>query len=119
MRRNEKLAAAGRLTAALAHEINNPLEAVTNLLYLARNDPSRADMHLRMAEREVLRVADIAQLTLGFVRDDSRGFRQFLKKFWSVMQGVSASKPFGWRRCSHPAIISMGFPPSSGNYSPI
>jgi signal transduction histidine kinase len=72
LRRNEKLAAAGRLTAALAHEINNPLEAVTNLLYLARNDPSRADMHLRMAEREVLRVADIvAQLTLGFVRDAS------------------------------------------------
>jgi PAS domain S-box-containing protein len=72
LRRNEKLAAAGRLTAALAHEINNPLEAVTNLLYLARNDPSRADLHLRMAEREVLRVADIAQLTLGFVRDASR-----------------------------------------------
>jgi len=71
LRRNEKLATAGRLTAAIAHEINNPLEAVTNLLYLARQDPARADQHLEMAEREVLRVADIAQQALGFVRDVS------------------------------------------------
>jgi PAS domain S-box-containing protein len=71
LRRNEKLATAGRLTAAIAHEINNPLEAVTNLLYLARRDPARADQHLEMAEREVLRVADIAQQALGFVRDVS------------------------------------------------
>jgi PAS domain S-box-containing protein len=71
LRRNEKLATAGRLTAAIAHEINNPLEAVTNLLYLARRDSARSDQHLEMAEREVLRVADIAQLALGFVRDVS------------------------------------------------
>jgi PAS domain S-box-containing protein len=71
LRRNEKLASAGRLTAAIAHEINNPLEAVTNLLYLARHDPGRADQHLQMAEREILRIADIAQLTLGLVRDTS------------------------------------------------
>lgn len=71
LRRNEKLATAGRLTAAIAHEINNPLEAITNLLYLARNDRSRADQHLEMAEREVQRIADIAQQTLGFVRDVS------------------------------------------------
>jgi PAS domain S-box-containing protein len=71
LRRNEKLATAGRLTAAIAHEINNPLEAVTNLIYLARRDPTRADQHLEMAEREVLRVGDIAQQALGFVRDVS------------------------------------------------
>ena len=71
LRRSEKLATAGRLTAAIAHEINNPLEAVTNLLYLARRDPTRSDQHLEMAEREVLRVADIAQQALGFVRDVS------------------------------------------------
>jgi len=69
LRRNEKLANAGRLTALIAHEINNPLEAVTNLIYLARQDPSRADQHLQMAEREVQRIADIVQQTLGFVRD--------------------------------------------------
>jgi PAS domain S-box-containing protein len=71
LRRSEKLATAGRLTAAIAHEINNPLEAITNLLYLARRDPARADQHLEMAEGEVLRIADIAQQTLGFVRDVS------------------------------------------------
>src|SRR5689334_19519257 len=38
LRRNEKLATAGRLAATVAHEINNPLEAVTNLLYLARTE---------------------------------------------------------------------------------
>jgi PAS domain S-box-containing protein len=71
LQRSEKLATAGRLTAAIAHEINNPLEAITNLLYLARRDPSRADQHLEMAEREVQRIADIAQQTLGFVREVS------------------------------------------------
>ena len=71
LRRNEKLATAGRLTAAIAHEINNPLEAITNLLYLARRDSSRADQHLDMAEREVQRIADLAQQTLGYVRDVS------------------------------------------------
>jgi PAS domain S-box-containing protein len=69
MRRNEKLANAGRLTALIAHEINNPLEAVTNLLYLARQDPARADQHLQMAEREVQRIAEIVQQTLGSVRE--------------------------------------------------
>jgi PAS domain S-box-containing protein len=71
LRRREKLATAGRLAASIAHEINNPLEAVVNLLYLARNDASRANEYLTMAEREVGRVARIAQQTLGFVRDSS------------------------------------------------
>jgi PAS domain S-box-containing protein len=69
LRRSEKLATAGRLTTAIAHEINNPLEAITNLLYLARRDPARAPQHLEMAEREVHRISDIAQQTLGFVRE--------------------------------------------------
>jgi PAS domain S-box-containing protein len=71
LRRSEKLVTAGRLTATIAHEINNPLEAITNLLYLARRDPARTDQHLEMAEREVQRIADIAQQTLGFVREVS------------------------------------------------
>jgi len=69
IRRSEKLATAGRLAASVAHEINNPLEAVLNLLYLARNDPGRAEQYLSMAEREVGRVASLAQQTLGFVRE--------------------------------------------------
>ncbi|HUM05055.1 MAG TPA: ATP-binding protein [Terriglobales bacterium] len=71
VRRSEKLATAGRLAATMAHEINNPLEAVLNLLYLVRNDPSQAEQYLSMAEQEVGRVARLAQQTLGLVRDSS------------------------------------------------
>jgi two-component system CheB/CheR fusion protein len=71
LRRNEKLATAGRLAAVVAHEINNPLEAVTNLLYLARRDPSRQAEYLDQAEKEVERVAEFAHQTLGFVRETS------------------------------------------------
>ena len=69
VRRSEKLATAGRLAASIAHEINNPLEAVVNLLYLARHDSKNAAQYLTMAEKEVARVAALAQQTLGFVRD--------------------------------------------------
>jgi PAS domain S-box-containing protein len=69
LRRNEKLATAGRLAASIAHEINNPLEAVTNLIYLARHDSLNANNYLQMAESEVARVGRIAQQALGFVRD--------------------------------------------------
>ena len=71
IRRSEKLATAGRMAASIAHEINNPLEAVVNLLYLARQDPSHAGEYLSLAEQEVGRVARLAQQTLGFVRDAS------------------------------------------------
>jgi PAS domain S-box-containing protein len=71
MRRSEKLATTGRLAASIAHEINNPLEAVVNLLYLARHDSSHAAEYLTRAEREVGRIAQLAQQTLGFVRHSS------------------------------------------------
>lgn len=72
---NEKLAAVGRLAASIAHEINNPLEAVTNLLYLARNtssDEERA-FYLSTADEELQRVAAIANQTLRFHKQASRG----------------------------------------------
>lgn len=71
----EKLAAAGRMAATIAHEINNPLEAVTNFIYLARTTPDmpeEAARHLEVADRELTRVAQIAQKTLGFYRDTSK-----------------------------------------------
>jgi len=70
LRRTEKLAAAGRLAASIAHEINNPLEAVMNLLFLIRQDqlsPVTARF-AEMASQEVSRVSEITQQTLRFYR---------------------------------------------------
>ncbi len=67
--RTEKLSAAGRLAASIAHEINNPLEAVTNLLYLARTSPEKAQEFLAMADEELARVTHLTKQTLGFYRD--------------------------------------------------
>jgi PAS domain S-box-containing protein len=72
MRKTEKLAAAARLSATVAHEINNPLEAVVNLLYIAKGSPDASPglvEHLTMAEQELERVAQITRQTLGFYRE--------------------------------------------------
>ena len=74
LRRTEKLAAAGRLAATVAHEINNPLEAVGNLIYLALNEPGLPPVskgYLRMANEELRRVGHIVSQTLGFYRESS------------------------------------------------
>lgn len=70
LRRSEKLAVTGRLAASIAHEINNPLEAVTNLLYLIRLTPDseKSKKYLNEAEQELARVAEIARQTLRFYR---------------------------------------------------
>jgi PAS domain S-box-containing protein len=65
---SEKLAAVGRLASSIAHEINNPLESVTNLIYLARQDAGSEEVrsYLETAERELRRVAVITNQTLRF-----------------------------------------------------
>lgn len=68
---SEKMASLGRFAATLAHEINNPLEAVLNLLYVTQNDSSISPeirSQLQLATEEVERVAQIARQTLGFSR---------------------------------------------------
>jgi PAS domain S-box-containing protein len=74
LRKTEKLAAAGRLAASIAHEINNPLEAVTNLLYLIslqQDLPSATERYVELAQHEVARVSEIAQQTLRFYRQST------------------------------------------------
>ena len=68
--KTERLATAGRLAATIAHEINNPLEAVTNLVYLARSAPEgEVRRYLQMVEEELSRIAHITKMTLGFYRE--------------------------------------------------
>jgi signal transduction histidine kinase len=74
LRKTEKLAAAGRLAASIAHEINNPLEAVTNLLYLLQHQPSLDDQavgYADQAQQELSRVAEMTQQTLRFYRQST------------------------------------------------
>ena len=70
LRRTEKLAVAGRLAASIAHEINNPLTAVTNLLFLVRSGRDLAEVqnYAAQAEDELRRVTEIANHTLRFHR---------------------------------------------------
>jgi len=71
LRRSEQLAAAGRLAASIAHEINNPLEAVTNLLFLAKNDlglSSSSKELLEIADKELQRLSHITARSLKFYR---------------------------------------------------
>lgn len=74
LRSSEKLAATGRLAATIAHEINNPLEAVTNFIYLAKTSDGispKIQDYLEIADQELGRVSHIARQTLGFYRDTS------------------------------------------------
>ncbi len=74
MRRTEKLAATGRLAASIAHEINNPLEAVTNCLFLIGSGQldARSREYLRIAQQELDRVTHITTQTLRFYRQSTR-----------------------------------------------
>lgn len=74
LRESEKLAATGRLAATIAHEINNPLEAVVNLVFLARRDQTAATPvreYLELADNELARISHMVRQTLGFYRESS------------------------------------------------
>jgi PAS domain S-box-containing protein len=96
----EKIAATGRMAATIAHEINNPLEAVMNLLYLLR--PMITDgegvLYLRSAETELVRVSHIAKQTLGYYREHASASRVSLAEI--ALQAITIYEP----RCAAAGI---------------
>jgi PAS domain S-box-containing protein len=94
LRKAEKLAVTGRLAASIAHEINNPLEAITNILFLLKNYSGLEDTaskYVSMAEYEVRRISEITQQTLRFYRQPTMPARtkmsELLGSVLSLYQG--------------------------------
>jgi len=91
----EKLAVNGRMAASIAHEINNPLESLMNLIYLARQsspENSKAHQYLATAEEELERVSHIARQTLGYYRDTGSATPLFLHELLQNVLTVYQSK---------------------------
>jgi PAS domain S-box-containing protein len=105
----EKIAATGRMAATIAHEINNPLEAILNLLYLLRPKltDSEAMGYLTAAEEELGRVAHIARQTLGYYRENAAASPASLSKI--AQHAVTIYQP----RCNSMGIeVRTHFPSS-------
>lgn len=97
LQKTERLASAGRMAAAIAHEINNPLEAVTNLLFLLRNQDLGSDaMHLlSLVDSEIERVSRIARRTLAFYRDTGKPTRVDLRELLNLSVDVQGMRKPG------------------------
>jgi signal transduction histidine kinase len=94
LRKSEKLAVAGRLAASIAHEINNPLASVTNLLYLIGNATTLEEVrrYLPTAEQELARVSLIATQTLKFYREPSGPARVSVSELLDSVLGFYKDK---------------------------
>jgi PAS domain S-box-containing protein len=114
LRQTEKLAATGRLAASIAHEINNPLEAVTNLVYLARKQPANVVKYLTLADQELDRIAQITKNTLGFYRDSTSraevNISQVLQEVLTLYSGKLHFKRITVRPEYAQGLRILGFP---------
>ena len=117
LRETEKLAAMGRVAGIIAHEINNPLEAITNLFYLLRRDPSLgkdAQSYAEMAEQELHRVSHITRQTLSFYRESKQPIQIFVSELLDEVldlhhRSLDANRITIRREYSKEATL-MGFP---------
>jgi PAS domain S-box-containing protein len=91
---SEKLAAVGRLASSIAHEINNPLESVMNLIYLARQYATNVDAQrfLDTADQEIRRVSIIANQTLRFHKQPSNPQAVSCSELFSTVLGIYEGK---------------------------
>jgi signal transduction histidine kinase len=94
LRRTEKLAVAGRLAASISHEINNPLEAITNCLYLLSNTElaEESRYYLELAQKELDRVAQITVQTLRFYRASTRPTRTDVRELVATVLALLDSR---------------------------
>ncbi len=95
LRENQKLITIGRLTGTIVHEINNPLESMSNLLYLMEMEHADAEKcleYLKMAQRELARVMQISKQTLNFYRETSEPVRVQLSDLLEEVLGLYARR---------------------------
>lgn len=106
---NEKLAVAGRLAATIAHEIHNPLDSVSNLLYLMRNGASsdETQQFMDMAEQELARVTQISRAMLGLYRESRAPLLVDLKE---MLQEILLL--MDRRFVEHGVTVSIDLPPN-------
>jgi PAS domain S-box-containing protein len=117
LRETEKLAAMGRVAGIIAHEINNPLAAITNTLYLVRNHPSLDDTarHFAdVAEQELQRVSHITRQTLSFYRESKQpiavNITDLLNDVLELQERVLNSSHIAVQRKYSLSPVVQGFP---------
>ncbi len=91
---SDRLASVGKLAATIAHEINNPLAAVTNLVFLAKLNTAESPTRelLDRAEEELARVAQLTKQTLGFFRTTKGAVSQSLAEVVQPLVGLYSSR---------------------------
>ena len=116
LRKTEKLAAAGRLAATISHEINNPLEAVMNLLFLARSEgaPDSCKQLLDLADQELRRISHITRQTLGFYRETASPLpvdvAQIMRDVLNIFRGKLNSRSIRVRIEGAESLPMLGLP---------
>jgi signal transduction histidine kinase len=112
----EKLAVAGRLAASIAHEIHNPLDAVVNLLYLLRQDPSPEERteFLNLAQGELARVTQISRAMLGMYREARSpmdlNLAEILNSVLLLLEHSLSQAELHVETAMDPSAIANGFP---------